>query len=118
MRFYKSISFFCLLCAGLATAFPKGTQSQFSVWSHPDVTSEGVSDGAPKGVISPTGCHNVSAHLFAELEEFSRIVDIAYCVGVTGTGIQSPFECASRCDQFPGYELVDVHPPFLFAYLF
>jgi hypothetical protein len=49
---------------------------------------------------------NVSVELFAELEEFSRIVDIAYCVGVTG--IRAPFECASRCNEFPEYQLVDV----------
>ena len=48
----------------------------------------------------------MSIKLFVELEEFARLVDIAYCVGVTG--IQAPFECASRCDEFPGYQLVDV----------
>lgn len=55
------------------------------------------------------GNHNVSTQLFAELEEFARIVDIAYCVGVTG--IYPPFECASRCSEFPGYQLVDVRSP-------
>jgi pimeloyl-ACP methyl ester carboxylesterase len=48
---------------------------------------------------------NVSIRLFAELEELSRIVDISYCVGTTG--IAKPFECASRCDEFPNFELVD-----------
>jgi pimeloyl-ACP methyl ester carboxylesterase len=48
---------------------------------------------------------NVSLQLFAELEELSRIVDISYCVGMTG--ISKPFECASRCDDFPDFELVD-----------
>ncbi|KAH6671336.1 Alpha/Beta hydrolase protein [Halenospora varia] len=48
---------------------------------------------------------NISLPLFAELEELSRIVDISYCVGTTG--ISHPFQCASRCDEFPTFELVD-----------
>jgi len=48
---------------------------------------------------------NITIELFAELEEFSRIVDIAYCVGMTG--ISKPFQCASRCDDFPAFELLD-----------
>lgn len=51
------------------------------------------------------GNSNISIELFAELEELSRIVDISYCVGTTG--ISKPFECASRCDEFPNFELVD-----------
>jgi pimeloyl-ACP methyl ester carboxylesterase len=50
--------------------------------------------------------HNISRDLFDDLEELSRIVDISYCVGVTGTGIQKPFLCASRCQDFPHFELV------------
>lgn len=49
--------------------------------------------------------NNISIELFAELEELSRIVDISYCVGTTG--ISRPFSCASRCDEFPNFELVD-----------
>ena len=48
----------------------------------------------------------VSSDLFYELEELSRIVDISYCVGTTG--IQKPFMCASRCQEFEGFELVKV----------
>ena len=48
----------------------------------------------------------VSARLFGELEELSRIVDIAYCVGLTNTGISKPFGCLSRCSDFPDFELV------------
>ena len=51
---------------------------------------------------------NISFKLFADLEELSRIVDISYCVGTTGTGIQKPFLCASRCQDFPHFELVTV----------
>lgn len=49
---------------------------------------------------------NVSAALFAELEEFARIVDITYCVGLTSFGISKPFSCLSRCSEFPSFELV------------
>ncbi|KAI9809906.1 MAG: hypothetical protein M1825_000339 [Sarcosagium campestre] len=42
--------------------------------------------------------------VFAELEEHARIVDISYCVGMTG--VHSPFTCASRCDEFSNFELV------------
>ncbi|KAK3718847.1 hypothetical protein LTR37_004763 [Vermiconidia calcicola] len=48
----------------------------------------------------------VSAILFAELEELARIVDISYCVGLTGLGIIKPFQCLSRCSDFPSFELV------------
>lgn len=54
---------------------------------------------------------NISTELFADLEELSRIVDISYCVGATGTGIQKPFLCASRCQDFPHFELVTVSTP-------
>ncbi|KAI9693909.1 MAG: hypothetical protein M1822_003180 [Bathelium mastoideum] len=50
--------------------------------------------------------HSVSPQLFAELEELARLVDISYCVGLTGTGIQKPFECVSRCGDFNDFELV------------
>ena len=49
---------------------------------------------------------NITAQLFYELEELSRIVDISYCVGTTG--ILKPFLCASRCQDFVGFELVTV----------
>ncbi len=49
---------------------------------------------------------NITVELFAELEELARIVDISYCVGTTG--IQKPFLCASRCQDFEGFELVTV----------
>lgn len=49
---------------------------------------------------------NVSAALFAELEELARVVDIAYCVGSTSWGISKPFSCLSRCSDFPSFELI------------
>ena len=50
----------------------------------------------------------ISFELFADLEELSRVVDIAYCVGLTGTGIQKPFLCASHCQEFGSFQLVTV----------
>lgn len=53
-----------------------------------------------------TGNHSVSPALFESLEELARLVDISYCVGTTG--IYQPFQCASRCKEFDGFELVSV----------
>jgi hypothetical protein len=50
----------------------------------------------------------ISSELFADLEELSRVVDIAYCVGLAGIGIQKPFQCASRCHEFKSFRLVTV----------
>ncbi|KAL1881042.1 hypothetical protein Plec18167_003583 [Paecilomyces lecythidis] len=61
------------------------------------------------GTVLPGDSHNdrrVSPGLFESLDELARVVDISYCVGATGTGIQKPFECLSRCDEFQGFELV------------
>lgn len=58
-------------------------------------------------VPDPAGS-NISIELFDDLEELSRIVDIAYCVGTAGLGIQKPFLCASRCQDFKSFELVKV----------
>lgn len=55
---------------------------------------------------TPSASRNVTLKLFAELEELARIVDISYCVGTTG--IYKPFVCASRCQDFKGFELVTV----------
>jgi len=57
------------------------------------------------GTSTDDNSHRISIKLFAELEELSRIVDISYCVGTTG--IAKPFQCASRCIEFPDFELVD-----------
>ena len=52
----------------------------------------------------------ISQSLFWELEELARIVDISYCVGTAGLGIQKPFSCASHCGDrdFETFELVTV----------
>jgi hypothetical protein len=50
----------------------------------------------------------VSPELFSDLEELARVVDISYCVGLTGIGISRPFKCLGRCSEFPEFELVKV----------
>lgn len=47
----------------------------------------------------------VSVPFFAELERLARAVDISYCVGNSGVG--KPFNCVSRCKEFPTLELVN-----------
>jgi hypothetical protein len=49
---------------------------------------------------------SVSAALFLELEEFARLCDITYCIGNGGLGITKPFQCLSRCTDFPSFELI------------
>jgi hypothetical protein len=58
----------------------------------------------------PNNATLISQDLFWELEELARIVDIAYCVGTAGLGIQKPFRCASHCSDrdFETFELVTV----------
>jgi len=48
--------------------------------------------------------------LFRELEQLARLVDITYCVGTAGLGIQKPFTCISSCADrdFEDFELVTV----------
>lgn len=48
----------------------------------------------------------VPSELFNSLEELSRLVDIAYCVGTTG--VQEPFQCLSHCAEFPDLQLLTV----------
>lgn len=45
----------------------------------------------------------ISTPLFAELERLARLVDISYCIG--NTGVRKPFECLSRCKEFPELSL-------------
>ncbi|KAF1815954.1 alpha/beta-hydrolase [Eremomyces bilateralis CBS 781.70] len=68
-----------------------------------------VSARADGGIVKP-GDHPtnspISISLFSELEELARLVDIAYCVGSLGLGVQKPFRCVSRCHDFPHMSLV------------
>ncbi|KAJ5235925.1 hypothetical protein N7489_006016 [Penicillium chrysogenum] len=63
-----------------------------------------ISTLSPATALSKT--IHVSNELFNSLEELSRIVDISYCVGTTG--VHQPFQCLSRCIEFPDLELVTV----------
>lgn len=92
MRFSSIVPIFLATYAFKASAHPSETQYHLTQAQSPDrQTAEWNS--------------NISIQLFAELEELARIVDISYCVGTSG--IWKPFECASRCDEFPDFELVD-----------
>lgn len=62
---------------------------------------------------APPSGEPISQHLFDELEELSRIVDIAYCVGSLNTGVEKPFECLSFCRNFPSFELKQVRATIL-----
>lgn len=46
---------------------------------------------------------SISTHLFADLERLARVVDISYCIG--NTGVHKPFQCLSRCQEFPELSL-------------
>jgi hypothetical protein len=52
------------------------------------------------------GHSSVPRDFYMELEQLSRLVDIAYCIGVQGPGITAPFECPSHCNDFPSVELI------------
>lgn len=46
----------------------------------------------------------ISVPFFSELERLARLVDISYCIG--NTGVSKPFNCVSRCNEFPSVTLV------------
>lgn len=50
--------------------------------------------------------NTISVPFFASLERLARLVDIAYCIGTTGLGVGKPFECISRCSEFPTMSLI------------
>ncbi|KAL7936902.1 triacylglycerol lipase [Trichoderma chlorosporum] len=57
----------------------------------------------PLGVKEPAAGSSIPVSLFASLERLARLVDVSYCLGTTG--IHKPFQCISRCDEFPGMTL-------------
>ncbi|KAK5107448.1 hypothetical protein LTR62_001246 [Meristemomyces frigidus] len=78
-------------------------------WTHLCIITAAAAAAPAEQSLLVQHAHNdrsASASLFLELEEFARITDITYCVGVAGTGIIKPFECLSRCSDFPAFELV------------
>ena len=104
----------CLLTLATAIWSSQASQSRISADVQQDfgqkpipLTSIGGSD---KTAVHIRNATSVSPTLFAELEELSRVVDITYCVGSVGAGIQPPFACPSRCGDFPSFELITVRP--------
>ncbi|KAK8056976.1 hypothetical protein PG993_002203 [Apiospora rasikravindrae] len=73
-----------------------------SAWGSPQVANE---QKPIRVAESDSPASGISVRLFAHLERLSRLVDIAYCVGTTG--LTRPFECVSRCKDFPTLELVE-----------
>ncbi|KAL7897556.1 triacylglycerol lipase [Trichoderma sp. SZMC 28014] len=53
----------------------------------------------PLGNKQPASLSTISVPLFASLERLARLVDVSYCLGTSG--IRKPFQCLSRCDEFP-----------------
>lgn len=92
MRLSSIIINILISCSALASTHPSEIQHHLTNTPTPDRQSSEWNT-------------NISIQLFAELEELARIVDISYCVGTSG--IYKPFQCASRCDEFPDFELVD-----------
>lgn len=63
-----------------------------------------VADQRPIEAQDDARPNGISNRFFASLERLSRLVDIAYCVGTTG--LSRPFDCVSRCKDFPTLSLV------------
>ncbi|KAL7824158.1 Alpha/Beta hydrolase protein [Trichoderma gracile] len=65
-----------------------------------------IGNQAPLGTKDePPAVSGISVSLFASLERLARLVDVSYCLG--NSGIRKPFECISRCDEFPNMTLVN-----------
>ncbi|KAL6706917.1 hypothetical protein ACN47E_005060 [Coniothyrium glycines] len=86
---FSSLATFAWLCACWAAATPQQPQQPL--------------------LRGPSNDTLITQDLFWELEELARVVDISYCVGTAGLGIQKPFKCASRCGDkdFESFELVE-----------
>lgn len=80
-----------LLLSPFVTGFSPSPPAGQPQWS-----TAKADEGPPSGI---------SNRFFAHLERLSRLVDITYCVGTTG--LWHPFECVSRCKDFPTLELVE-----------
>ncbi|KAF3076993.1 Lipase A [Trichoderma lentiforme] len=62
-----------------------------------------INQQEPLGVKEPAAVSSIPVALFADLERLARLVDVSYCLGTTG--IRKPFQCVSRCDEFPNVTL-------------
>lgn len=85
----------------ISTAFLTLTTAAVALFSEAETTPQApLSFNPEKDVPS---AKSISPRLFSSLERFARLVDIAYCVGTSG--VSPPFSCASRCKDFPNFEL-------------
>jgi hypothetical protein len=80
----------------LLSSVAVGIASSSPIAEPPQIPTADQQNGRPNA--------SVSIRLFASLERLSRLVDITYCVGTTG--LTRPFDCASRCRDFPTLGLV------------
>ncbi|KAL7799097.1 triacylglycerol lipase [Trichoderma ceciliae] len=62
-----------------------------------------ISQQEPLGTRESTSTSSIPVPLFASLERLARLVDVSYCLGTSG--IRKPFECISRCNEFPDLTL-------------
>ncbi|RFU72394.1 triacylglycerol lipase [Trichoderma arundinaceum] len=62
-----------------------------------------INQQEPLGAKEPTSISSIPVSLFASLERLARLVDVSYCLGTSG--IRKPFECISRCNEFPDLTL-------------
>ncbi|CAK7243092.1 MAG: hypothetical protein STHCBS139747_004600 [Sporothrix thermara] len=72
----------------------------------PVLASAPLPESKSKSEPEPEPDKTISVPLFLSLERYARLVDIAYCVGITGSGISRPFSCVSRCADFPEVRLL------------
>ncbi|QUC18724.1 uncharacterized protein UV8b_02965 [Ustilaginoidea virens] len=69
-----------------------------SAHSQSPLGSDSESPSTRYGLV-PDPSITVSTPLFSDLERLARLVDISYCIG--NTGVHKPFDCLSRCKEFP-----------------
>lgn len=92
---YKLASFFTIALLAFVTATAALFSKAETIFQH-SLSHDLESDDVPFA-------RSISADLFSSLERLARLVDIAYCVGTSG--VSPPFSCASRCKDFPNFEL-------------
>lgn len=84
---------------------PAATMVLFAPLLATRLLASAVANTAQKIIDAPSRhTFAISTPLFADLERLSRVVNISYCVG--NTGVRKPFECLSRCNDFPELSLV------------
>ncbi|OAA64442.1 extracellular triacylglycerol lipase [Niveomyces insectorum RCEF 264] len=90
--------------ATAAAAAAQGQQWPLGGGGEVDADADADYHDGPEGAAATV--QGIPVPLFASLERYARLVDIAYCVGTAGIGIAPPFSCVSRCREFPELRLV------------